>query len=66
MAVTKKAQPEAIVSFTVTVEVNMSMGSCTLEEALDKARKLQPTDVVDLNGLEYNDGSIKVTGVFSL
>jgi hypothetical protein len=62
----KKPEKKSVhVSFRVTLELGMDMGASTLEEALTKARAMKPTDLLDLSDLEYNDGSIEVSGLFN-
>ena len=51
--------------FRINLWVGMDLGCMTLEEALEKARKMSVTDVVDLSDLEYNDGDIAVDGIYS-
>lgn len=53
-----------MVNFKIALEVGLEMDATTLEDALTKARGFKVTDVVNLEGLEYNDGSIAVTGLF--
>lgn len=62
----KNAKTENHMAFVhITLELGVPVHGGTLEEALETARKLSVTDVVDLDHLEYNDGSIKVTGVYT-
>jgi hypothetical protein len=58
----KKGQVTAY--FSIVLEVGMKMSAATLEDAVRDAQALGVVDVVDLKGLDYNDGSIKVTGVY--
>ena len=51
-------------SFKIELWVGMDLGAMTLEQALEKARSMKETDVLDLSGLSFNDGNIKVDGVY--
>lgn len=65
MATPKKSPNK---SFTAFVKINLDLGvtisGATLEEALENARKLGVTDVVDLGGLDHNDSDIHITGIY--
>jgi hypothetical protein len=61
----KKVVPKPVTAFfRINLDVGMSLGSMPLEDALTKARGLAVTDVVDLKGLDYNDGDITITGIY--
>lgn len=62
----KKTRPKRCTTFvTLKLDLGVDLGRLTLEEAIIKARELSVTDVVDLSGVDYNDGSIEVTGVYT-
>ena len=54
--------------FQVTYDIKLTVGepvvAQTLEDALAIGRKRRPSDVLDLDDLEYIDGEIEVTGVY--
>lgn len=51
-------------TFDITLNVTKNIGNMSLEDALSHARSLKEPDVIDMDGLDFNDGSIKVTGLF--
>jgi hypothetical protein len=63
----KKQEPKnktIYATFDITLNVNKNIGNMTLEDGLSAARAMKEHEVVDLDGLEFNDGTIKVTGLF--
>lgn len=62
---TKSKSKTFIVSVAFSVDLGVSVSADSLEQALEKARALKVVDILDLDGLEYNDSSeIKVSGLF--
>ncbi len=59
------SKKQATVHFRIMLDVGMNFGAMTLEDALAKAKTMDVTDVVDLTDLDYNDGSIEVSGLFN-
>lgn len=64
MMARKPAGKEFQVSYDITLKVSEPVVATSLEEALAVGRKRQPHDVVDIDGLEYIEGEIEVTGVY--
>ena len=60
----KKTNKTREVYFKITLDVGKIIPSSSLEDALEIARGMKPTDVVDLDNLSYDDGGIEVTGVY--
>jgi hypothetical protein len=54
------------VYFKIILDVGKTIPSASLEDALEAARAMKPTDIVDLDNLSYNDGDIEVTGVYEI
>jgi SHS2 domain-containing protein len=54
------------VTFRVNLDVGMEISASSLEEALEKARAMNVTDVIDFTGLDHNDSSIQVVGAWTL
>jgi hypothetical protein len=52
-----------IVMGKVQIDTTCKVTASSLEEAINKARDLKEEDFVDILG-DYNDGSLKVYGVF--
>lgn len=61
----KKLDKKSVLAhFHLVLDVGVSMGSLSLEDALAKAKATKIEDIVDLSALDFNDGEIEVTGVF--
>lgn len=52
--------------FKITLDVAMDIGNKTLDEALAEAKTFEVYDVVGIEGLEHNDSTIEVTGVYHI
>jgi hypothetical protein len=52
------------VYFKIKLDVGKTIAANSFEEAITAAKALTVTDVVDLDGLEYNDGEIEVSGIY--
>lgn len=60
----KKVGQEFQITYGIKLVVGESVVAQTLEEALVVGRARKPHEVVDVDGLEYIDGEIEVTGVY--
>jgi len=65
MSKPKQANKPVTAFLRIVLEVGTDLGGVPLEDALRRARELKVTDVLDLSGLDHNDSSIEVTGVFT-
>lgn len=61
----KKIGQEFQVQYSVKLMVSEAILAPSLEEAIAAGRTRKAHEVVDLDGLEYLDGEIEVTGVFA-
>lgn len=66
MAATKKTVNTFNISFRISVDVGMEISGATLEHAIEQARAMKVTDVLDLSDLDHNDSNIALTGVFEI
>lgn len=65
MARNKTTKPSTSAVVKITLELNVPLGSMTLEEALVKAHALKAQDIVDTaEDVDWNDCDIKVTGLW--
>jgi hypothetical protein len=65
MSKPKQANKPVTAFLRIVLSVGTDLGGVPLEDALRRARELKVTDVLDLSGLDHNDSSIEVTGVFT-
>lgn len=59
----KKTNDTYTIMVNITLDTDIEVSAMSLEEALEKAKKLELTDVVSFDG-NYNDGQMEVRGVF--
>jgi hypothetical protein len=59
----KQKQRKFTAYMRVNVEVGYDIMALNIEEATEKAKKLDVTDVIDING-EYCDSNIFIRGVY--
>lgn len=58
-----KKQKTYHIMFNINLDTDVEISAASLEEALQKGKQIKLTEVVSFDG-NYNDGEIKVTGVF--
>ena len=65
MATPKTPKTPATAQFRITLDVMVELGSMTLEDALMNARSSKVEEIIGLDGVEVNDSSIEVKGVWA-